>query len=232
MVDAQLVHKADEFDFEKGDTPWLKHKWAKTGRRGSFAQSGEADGWIACWAGFKTKDGVFNFEYMSAEEIADHRDRFTKSRFRTDEGGEVIIGPWIENPEWMWKKTPLIKVLKLAPKSVHVATAIALQEAADAGIPQRFSVDVPLELQPAQADPEDVEPEQLPQRKSEAKQDAKPETQETTASQETAAKPPKPPTHIEDMKSWPDDPTLQWYKIQGEMFYRDDEGGNYKKYQK
>lgn len=157
MVDAQIVHENDEFDFDKGMNPVLLHKWAKRGQRGL---------WIGSWAGFRLKDGTFNFEYMTTEEIEAHRDRYSKSRdFDTGQ----ITGPWIEAPEWMFKKTVLIKVLKLAPKSVHLATAIGLQEAAEANMQQKFTIDVPLEFQPP---PEDIaegdEPPaaQLPQRKT------------------------------------------------------------------
>lgn len=143
MVDAQLVHESDDFDFEKGESPWLKHKWAKTGLRGDV---------IGCWAGFKTKDGVFNFEYMAREEIEEHRDRYSKSiDFNTKE----VIGPWIDSPEWMYKKTPLIKVLKLAPKSIQMQTAISLTETSEAGTQQKFTIDVPFELQPPVEDDTD-----------------------------------------------------------------------------
>ena len=155
MVDAQPVHENDEFDCEKGDTPYLKHKWAKTGLRGKI---------VGYWAGFKTKDGTFNFEYWSVEEIEAHRDRYTKSR---DKDGK-IYGPWIDSPDWMYRKTVLIQALKLAPKSVQVATAVALDEHADAGIPQRFGIDVPLELQPAHGEPEPGPALQPPTRKSES----------------------------------------------------------------
>lgn len=157
MVDAQIVYEKDQFEFDKGLTPFLVHKWPKTGTRGA---------WIGVWAGFKLKDGTFNFEYMTAEEIIAHRDRFTKSR---DYESKEITGPWIENPEWMWKKTVLIKVLKLAPKSVQLQTAIALTESAEADIQQKFSIEVPFELQPPEEEQQQIEgaAEEMPKRKSE-----------------------------------------------------------------
>jgi len=149
MVDAQPVYEGDLFEFEKGDQPYLKHKWAKTGLRGAV---------IGYWAGFKTKDGTFNFEYWTIEEIHAHRDRYSKSR---DRDGKVY-GPWIDSPDWMCRKTVLIQSLKLAPKSVQLATAIAGDEDPAA----KFSLDVPLELQPASEDAGD-EPELIaPQRKN------------------------------------------------------------------
>ncbi len=100
---------------------------------------------------------------MTAEEIIAHRDRYTKS---IDYDTKEIYGPWVDNPEWMWKKTPLIKVLKLAPKSIELQQAVALTEQSEAGIQQRFSLDVPLELQPPIAG-EDEAGDDEPRRKSE-----------------------------------------------------------------
>ena len=155
MIDAQLVYEKDDFEFEKGEHPFLRHKWPKTGERGTL---------IGCWAGFRTRDGAFNFEYMTAEEIIAHRDKYSKS---IDFDTKEIYGPWVDSPEWMWKKTPLLKVLKLAPKSIEVQQAVSLTEQSEAGIRQTFSIDVPFELQPP---PEDDEQKQIegdmPQRKS------------------------------------------------------------------
>jgi recombination protein RecT len=162
MVDAQPVCEGDTFEFEKGDTPYLKHKWGKSGARGAI---------IGYWAGFKTKDGTFNFEYWSLEEIHEHRDRYTKSRDREGK----IYGPWIDSPDWMCRKTVLIQSLKLAPKSVQLATALAVDEHPDAA----FSIDVPLELQPAsEPDPPQIQP---PQRASAAAAPAMPAVESAPA---------------------------------------------------
>ncbi len=169
MVDAQLVCANDTFDFDKGMNPVLIHKWPAVGERGP---------WVGAWAGFRLKDGTFNFEYMSREEIEEHRDRFTKSRDKEDK----IYGPWIDNPEWMWKKTVLIKVLKLAPKSVNLATAIALTETSESGQTQRFSVEVPAALQPAMEDDVGDAHKQIeePKRRSSQKQESSDATQQQT----------------------------------------------------
>lgn len=189
MVDAQPVHENDDFDAEKGDTPYLRHKWAKTGSRGKI---------IGYWAGFKTKDGAFSFEYWPLDQIMDHADRYSKSK---DKNGK-LYGPWVESPDWMCRKTVLIQALKLAPKSVQVQTAISLDERADVGVPQKFSLDVPLELHPAQEE----EPQQLeaPKRKSEAAD--------------------KPPTHLEDLIEWPAGCEDLWVKVNGIVYRRGDDG--------
>lgn len=158
MVDAQLVYENDVFEYEKGLSPWLKHKRAMTDR-------GEV---IGAWAGYVLKDGAKNFEFMTKAEIIDHRDRYSKGAYDSDGN---LTGAWQATPEWMYKKTVLRQLAKLMPMSVEAQTAVALDEAAEAGLPQRFSVEVPLELTPAQPDdaPEKLEAPQ-PRRKSEAQQ--------------------------------------------------------------
>jgi recombination protein RecT len=173
MIDAQPVYSEDEFEFVKGDTPTLRHKWPKSGMRGEL---------LGYWAGFRTKDGAFNFEYWSLEQIYDHRDRYSQSAFvkkkgefvRDEAGNRVLQGAWKDNPDWMCRKTVLIQVLKLAPKSVQLSTAIALDEKAEAGLPQEF-IDVPFSLQPPPAAQEDFE---APKRKSETQKELLAEQQQ------------------------------------------------------
>jgi recombination protein RecT len=188
MVDAQPVCEGDTFEFEKGDTPYLKHKWAKAGARGAI---------IGYWAGFKTKDGTFNFEYWALEDIHKHRDLYTKSR---DKSGK-IYGPWVDNPDWMCRKTVLIQVLKLAPKSVQLATALAVDENPNAA----FSIDVPLELQPAD---EPEQPQiQAPQRASAKNTQSQAQQPSQTAAQDTGE--PSLPFEPAGQQSAPEGPR-QW----------------------
>lgn len=149
MIDAQPVRANDDFDFQKGDTQTLRHKWAKSGARGDL---------LGYWAGYRTKAGEFSFEYWPMEEILDHRDHYSRGAFVTEngkrvlkDGQPVLQGPWADSPDWMCRKTVLIQVLKLAPKSVHMQTAIDLDERADIGLPQLFGPEIPAELSPVQA---------------------------------------------------------------------------------
>jgi recombination protein RecT len=147
MIDAQAVRANDDFVFEKGDSPTLRHKWAKSGTRGDV---------LGYWAGFKTRAGDFSFEYWPLEDVLAHRDQYSKGAYATDKGKRimkdgkpVLQGAWLDSPDWMCKKTVLIQALKLAPKSVQMATAINLDQDADLGVPQQFQPEVPLELRPA-----------------------------------------------------------------------------------
>lgn len=170
MVDVQEVCSNDEFDFEKGMDPYLRHKPA-VGDRGEIQKY---------WAGAVLTNGGKQFEVMTLREIEEHRDKYSKGAFVweggrkvTDKDGVPLLqGPWRDSPEWLRKKTVLRKLVKLLPKSAQAQLAVALDERAEVGIPQRFTVDVPIELQQTDTgEPEQVEGEQIkaPQRLSEAK---------------------------------------------------------------
>lgn len=151
MVDVQEVCANDEFDYEKGMEPFLRHKPA-LGDRGSI---------LSYWAGAVLVNGGKQFEVMTVQEIEMHRDRYSKAK---------DFGPWKDSPEWMFKKTVLRKLVKLLPKSAQAQLAVAMDERAEVGISQRFSVDVPLELHPTvEGEEEQSEQKQItePRRKSE-----------------------------------------------------------------
>jgi recombination protein RecT len=169
MVDAQPVHEGDGFDYAKGLSPYLLHKRAK-GERGPV---------IGFWAGYILKDGAKNFEFMTVEEIEAHRDRYSPGAY--DRDGK-LTGAWADDYDavhngkaggmWMYKKTVLKQLMKLMPMSIEAQAAVGLDDHAEAGLPQRFTVDVPLELQTPTEDPDYQEssaPEIAPpQRKSQA----------------------------------------------------------------
>ena len=172
MIDVQEVCANDEFDYEKGMDPYLRHKPA-VGDRGDV---------LKIWAGAVLTNGGKQFEVMTLEQIEDHRDRYSKGAFVWKDGQKVtdkdgvplLQGPWRNSPEWMYKKTVLRKLVKLLPKSAQAQLAVALDERAEVGIAQRFTVDVPIELQQSDTE-EHAEPEKvaMPERISEA--DAKAE---------------------------------------------------------
>lgn len=152
MIDVQEVCANDEFDFEKGMDPYLRHKPA-VGDRGPVQK---------IWAGAVLTNGGKQFEVMTLEEIEYHRDKYSRAK---------DSGPWKDSPEWMYKKTVLRKLIKLLPKSAQAQLAVALDERAEVGIPQRFTVDVPIELHQSDEGGEDApEPEKvtMPQRISES----------------------------------------------------------------
>jgi recombination protein RecT len=145
IIDAQPVREKDDFECEKGFNPVLRHKWAP-GDRGKI---------VGYYGAYVLTEGGRNFEDMSVEEIDAHRDRYSKGAYKTEagkpvldaSGNKILQGPWLDSPDWMYRKTPLKQVLKLAPASVEMALAVALDDAHESGNNQNL-VDIPLELQP------------------------------------------------------------------------------------
>jgi recombination protein RecT len=131
-VNAQEVHEHDFFEFEDGLDPYLRHKRAP----GGLAQRGPV---VAYWAGAVLKNGGKQIVVMTKEEVEAHAKKYSKA---------YGSGPWQTEFDEMAKKTCLRKLCKYLPTSVQAQTACALLEQEEAGIPQRFSPEVPLELHP------------------------------------------------------------------------------------
>ena len=96
IIQAHTVYENDEFQYELGLDPKLRHVPAKTSR-------GKP---IAYYAMFKTKDGGYGFQVMSVEDVTEHARKFSKA---------FGSGPWQTNFDEMAKKTVLKKMLKYAP---------------------------------------------------------------------------------------------------------------------
>lgn len=109
IIQAHVVYANDEFTYELGLDPQLKHKPAQENR-------GEA---IAYYAMFKTKDGGYGFEVMSVADAQAHAKRYSKS---------YNNGPWKTNFDEMAKKTVLKRVLKYAPLKSDFVREIAQDE--------------------------------------------------------------------------------------------------------
>jgi recombination protein RecT len=148
-VNAQPVCQNDEFEFDDGLDPYLRHKRGL----GSIKDRGPV---VAYWAGAVLRNGGKQFVVMTREEVEAHAKKFSKA---------FNNGPWKTDFDAMALKTCIRKLCKLLPKSVEAQSALHLDEAHEAGIPQRFSIDVPLELQPPQEDQTAMAAE-MPTRKS------------------------------------------------------------------
>lgn len=107
-IEAHVVYANDEFDFEFGLNPRLKHKPAKKDR-------GDAV-WV--YAVYHTKDDGFGFEVMSVEDINKHRAKYSKAK----------SSPWDSAWEEMAKKTVIKKVLKFAPLKTEFVRAMVSDE--------------------------------------------------------------------------------------------------------
>lgn len=96
IIQAHAVYENDDFQYELGLDPTLRHVPAKSNR-------GKP---IVYYAMFKTKTGGYGFQVMSMEDVKAHAQQYSKSYGN---------GPWQTNFDEMAKKTVLKKVLKYAP---------------------------------------------------------------------------------------------------------------------
>lgn len=109
IIQAHEVYENDDFEYELGMEPKLRHIPAKINR-----------GKVICYyAMFKTKDGGYGFDVMSIEDIQVHARKYSKA---------YGSGPWQTNFDEMAKKTVLKKVLKYAPLKSDFVRAAAQDE--------------------------------------------------------------------------------------------------------
>ena len=114
-IDMHTVYENDTFEHSYGTEAYIKHI-------PSLKDRGEA---IAYYAVAKLKNGGVLFKVMSKDACIEHGkthskvfDKETKS-FKKD-------SPWAKEPDAMCKKTVLIQLTKLLPKSVELQKALAM----------------------------------------------------------------------------------------------------------
>lgn len=133
-VSVRVVHDGDEFRYSYGLDDELMHR-----------PTGDPDGPVThVYAVVRTNDGGRYVEVMTRAQVESHRRRFAKDS-RPDSA-------WVTAWEWMAKKTVLIQALKLAPKSVELATAVSVDEEPDTQVPADVAVlDMSSDAAPAEA---------------------------------------------------------------------------------
>jgi recombination protein RecT len=122
---AEVVHEKDAFDYEMGLRPRLTHKPSDEDDPGAFTH---------VYAVAKLRDGGEQFVVMSKRQVEAIRTRSKAS----------ANGPWKTDTEEMIKKTAIRRLFKVLPVSIEMATAAALNDAADIGAPQTFDIGVDL----------------------------------------------------------------------------------------
>jgi recombination protein RecT len=118
-IEGRVVRRGDRFRYVYGLVPVLEHKpdiEAKGAVSHAYAIARFLHGGSPSW------------EVMTKAEIEEHRARSRAAN----------SGPWVTDWNAMALKTVLRKLCKLLPSSVELATAVALDEAADAGLPQEL----------------------------------------------------------------------------------------------
>ena len=114
-IQAHTVFENDQFDYELGLEPRLRHVPAREGR-------GEP---THVYALFRTKDGGYGFDVMSVEDVRHHGQKYSRA-FKS--------GPWQTNFEEMAKKTVLKRALKYAPLKTEFARAVSADETIKTGL--------------------------------------------------------------------------------------------------
>ena len=108
-IEAHIVYENDEFEYELGLEPKLKHKPAMS-NRGEMV-------WV--YAVYKLQSGGYGFEVMSKEDIEIHRDKYSQAK---------SYSPWKTNFESMAKKTVIKQALKYAPLKSEFVKAMNNEE--------------------------------------------------------------------------------------------------------
>ena len=138
MIQAHEVHENDEFEYELGLDPKLRHIPALKNR-------GEV---ILYYAVFKLINGGVGFEVMSKEDV----ETFAKKKSKTYRNG-----PWQTDFDAMAKKTLVKRLLKFAPVKSDFARAVAADETIKSGISENMA-DLPDET--VTIDAETTKPEE------------------------------------------------------------------------
>jgi len=122
-IDAHEVYENDEFEYEYGLDPKLRHKPALKNR-------GEV---YAYYAVAKFKDGGYSFLVMGKEDIEKIRKR-SKSPNN---------GPWVTDYDAMAKKTVIKQLCKYLPLSIEVQKAVTADETTKKEISEDIALEVP-----------------------------------------------------------------------------------------
>lgn len=119
-IEMHTVRKNDQFDYQYGTMPYLKHKPAIGQDRG------EAIGYYAI---ARTKGGGSIFRFMTRDECIEHGMKHSKTYDKTT-GAFFPDSPWAKDTDAMCMKTVLIQLAKVLPLSIEMQRAIAIDETA------------------------------------------------------------------------------------------------------
>jgi recombination protein RecT len=112
-ITAEVVYEGDDFNYEYGLDYYLRHK-----------PIGKTEKPLFVYAIYELKNGGTEFKVWSWERIMQHAEQFSESFDKS-------FSPWKSNKEsqeGMAKKTVLIHLLKYAPKSAEIASAVNTDE--------------------------------------------------------------------------------------------------------
>lgn len=125
-VQAHCVYENDQFSYELGLNPDIRHKPALE-NRGDLK---------AVYAMFKLVNGGYGFEVMSKHDVENHARQYSK-------GYDSSFSPWKTDFESMAKKTMIKSVLKYAPVKADFVKAMTVDEEISSGFGEmNFSEDI------------------------------------------------------------------------------------------
>jgi recombination protein RecT len=113
-IDAEIVYEGDKFDFSYGLEAFLKHKPCGTREKPTHV-----------YALYELTNGGKSFKVWTWDAVIKHAQTYSQSY-------NSSYSPWqspkAETVESMAKKTPLTYLLRYAPRSVEIATALSADE--------------------------------------------------------------------------------------------------------
>lgn len=118
QIEARTVYEGDKFEYRYGLNPVLNHTPTDEPEQKP----------VFFYAIARLKGGLNHFEVMSKAQVDDIR--------RQSKAGQS--GPWVTHYEEMGKKTVVRRVCKYLSLSPQLDRAVALDERAEAGIPQQI----------------------------------------------------------------------------------------------
>lgn len=127
------VYENDEFSVEYGSEPRMLHR-PKMRDRGAL---------LGTYCVVKYVNGEPDFEWMTEDELVEHRDKFAMAkRWNKETRKYEIFGPWIDHPLAMRIKTPCRLLLgRWVPLSPNRFEIPALQRAVEVDGTVRMNVD-------------------------------------------------------------------------------------------
>lgn len=120
-IEAHVVRDGDEFTYKTGLFTVLEHKPLLEGDPGQLRLA---------YAVAEFADGGYHVEVMTRYQIEKIRDRSQGYRNAKKYGSPT---PWDTDTDEMWRKTVIRRICKFLPRSAELATALALEDAANEG---------------------------------------------------------------------------------------------------
>jgi recombination protein RecT len=124
-IDSACVYEKDFFEYEKGLNPKLIHKPSISGERGKI---------IGAYSVTKFKDGGYQVEFMTRDELD-----AVKNRSRASSSG-----PWQTDFDQMCRKTVIRRNLKYCPKSAQLVKALEAENVIEQDLRQETILDINL----------------------------------------------------------------------------------------